>query len=80
MHNRTYGIVFDLIQCIIERNFNYATADTRRSYDKIKENLLKKHYKKVILILHSQGGIEGGLILDWLLAERQSLPISSRPL
>jgi hypothetical protein len=25
--------------------------------------------KKVVFILHSQGGIEGGLILDWLLAE-----------
>jgi hypothetical protein len=25
--------------------------------------------KKIVFILHSQGGIEGGLILDWLFAE-----------
>jgi len=32
---------------------------------------MKEEYNKVILILHSQGGIEGSLILDWLLTERQ---------
>ncbi|KAF2806620.1 uncharacterized protein BDZ99DRAFT_573365 [Mytilinidion resinicola] len=67
--NRTYGILFDLIQCIIERDFSYSTDDIRRSYATIKENLLDARYKKVILILHSQGGIEGAIILDWLLAE-----------
>jgi hypothetical protein len=27
------------------------------------------HYKKVVLIIHSQGGIEGSQILDWLLGD-----------
>ncbi|PVH98136.1 hypothetical protein DM02DRAFT_58764 [Periconia macrospinosa] len=69
VHNRTYGIIFDLIQCIIERNFCYATADIRRSYAVIREKLLDPKYTKLILIAHSQGGIEGSLILDWLLGE-----------
>ncbi|KAF1999458.1 hypothetical protein P154DRAFT_546248 [Amniculicola lignicola CBS 123094] len=69
VHNRTYGIIFDLIQCIIERNFVYPTLDIRNSYLLIKERLLQDHHKKVILLLHSQGGIEGGMILDWLLSE-----------
>lgn len=69
VHNRTYGIIFDLIQCIVERNFCYATQDIRRSYAVIREKLMEPDYTKIVLILHSQGGIEGSLILDWLLAE-----------
>ncbi|KAJ5921827.1 hypothetical protein N7516_009530 [Penicillium verrucosum] len=32
VHNRTAGIVFDLIECLIQRDFAYATDDIRRSY------------------------------------------------
>lgn len=71
VHNRTYGIIFDLLQCIVERDFCYGTADIRRSYVVIKESLLDERNKKLVLILHSQGGIQGGLILDWLLTERK---------
>lgn len=35
----------------------------------MKEALQDSRIKKVVFILHSQGGIEGGLILDWLFAE-----------
>jgi hypothetical protein len=35
----------------------------------IKKALYAPGVKKVVLILHSQGGIEGSMILDWLLAE-----------
>ncbi|KAJ5249630.1 hypothetical protein N7489_000040 [Penicillium chrysogenum] len=69
VHNRTAGIVFDLIECLIQRDFAYATGDIRRSYVLIKEALLDPECDKVVLLLHSQGGIEGGLILDWLLDE-----------
>jgi hypothetical protein len=63
------GIVFDIIECLIQRNFSYATSDVRDAYAIIKEDLMNPKYKKVILILHSQGGIEGGLVIDWLLDE-----------
>lgn len=43
--------------------------DVRDAYPIIKDALLSDRYKKVVLILHSQGGIEGGLIIDWLLDE-----------
>ncbi|KAJ5779940.1 hypothetical protein N7457_005100 [Penicillium paradoxum] len=69
VHNRTAGIVFDLLECLIQRDFAYATDDIRRSYALVKKALLDPECDKVVLILHSQGGIEGGLILDWLLDE-----------
>lgn len=61
--------MFDVIQCLIERNFTYPVQDVRTAYPEIKQALLDDKYKKVVLILHSQGGIEGGLIIDWLLDE-----------
>ncbi|KAI6088284.1 hypothetical protein F4821DRAFT_268998 [Hypoxylon rubiginosum] len=69
VHNRTDGIIFDVIECLIQRNFGYATSDVRAAYKIIKEKLYNPKYSKVIFILHSQGGIEGGLVLDWLLQE-----------
>lgn len=69
IHNETHGIVFDIIECLIQRNLNYATCDTRVCYRIVKEKLYSAKIRKVILILHSQGGIEGGLAVDWMLQE-----------
>ncbi|KAJ3551682.1 hypothetical protein NPX13_g11304 [Xylaria arbuscula] len=69
IHNRTDGIIFDVIECLIQRNFGYATSDVRLAYKILKEKLYNPQYSKVIFILHSQGGVEGGLVLDWLLQE-----------
>ena len=41
----------------------------RVCYRIIKEKIYNPQYSKVIFVLHSQGGIEGSLILDWLLQE-----------
>jgi hypothetical protein len=65
----SYGVVFDLVQCLIQRALLYATSDIRDCYVKVKKALYQPGVKKVVLILHSQGGIEGGMILDWLLDE-----------
>ncbi len=54
---------------MIQRNFGYATTDVRLCYSIIKETLYKPEYTKVVFILHSQGGIEGSLVIDWLLQE-----------
>ena len=54
---------------MVQRNFNYATKDVRVCYDIIKGLLYRPEFSKVVFILHSQGGIEGGLVLDWLLQE-----------
>lgn len=69
IHNKTWGIIFDVIECLIQRNFGYATRDVREAYKAVKEHLYNPGLSKVVFILHSQGGIEGGLVLDWLLQE-----------
>ncbi|TEA15054.1 hypothetical protein C8034_v002774 [Colletotrichum sidae] len=69
IHNQTSGILFDVVECLIQRNLGYATYDVRMCYRIVKEKLYNPQYSKVVFILHSQGGIEGGLVLDWLLQE-----------
>lgn len=69
IHNRTDGIIFDVIECLVQRNFTYATADVRVCYRHIKDLLYDPSKSKVVFILHSQGGIMGGMVLDWLLQE-----------
>ncbi|KAM3456393.1 hypothetical protein MY3296_001672 [Beauveria thailandica] len=69
IHNRTSGIIFDVIECLVQRNFSYATNDVRVCYKVVRDVLYDPSKTKVIFIMHSQGGIEGGLVLDWLLQE-----------
>lgn len=69
VHNRTDGVIFDVIECLVQRNLGYATNDVRVCYRIIKEKLYNPQFSKIVFILHSQGGIEGGLVLDWLLQE-----------
>lgn len=69
VHNRTDGVIFDVVECLIQRNLGYATNDVRVCYRIIKDKLYNPQYSKVVFVLHSQGGIEGGLVLDWLLQE-----------
>lgn len=68
IHNPTRGILFDLLECIVERTFSYATPSTRRIYTRLLTTINNPSYTKIILIMHSQGAIEGGLALDWLFA------------
>ncbi|KIW91583.1 uncharacterized protein Z519_07550 [Cladophialophora bantiana CBS 173.52] len=66
IHNQTRGIIFDVLECIIQRDLNFATLDIRTAYAAMVEILSDDNIQKVVLILHSQGAIEGGLVLDWL--------------
>lgn len=67
--NERDGILFDVLECLIQRNFGYATKDVRVCYRRIKETLYDPQFSKVVFILHSQGGIEGSMVIDWLLQE-----------
>jgi hypothetical protein len=69
IHNRTSGVIFDIFECLIQRNFSYATGDVRACYRLVKEKLYDPKLTKVIIIMHSQGAIVGGLVLEWLLQE-----------
>lgn len=63
------GIIFDVVQCLIQRALLYSNSNVRQCHVLIKKALYEPRIKKIVLILHSQGGIEGGMILDWLYDE-----------
>jgi hypothetical protein len=66
IHNRTYGVLGDLFECILQRNFNLFTEETRVCYEYVKAYATDPEVKKVILIAHSQGCIMASQILDQL--------------
>ncbi|RUP44114.1 hypothetical protein BC936DRAFT_149919 [Jimgerdemannia flammicorona] len=68
IHNRTFGLVFDLVECLLQRDFGYVTDDARQVYANVKNELLKKDVNKVVFIAHSQGGIIASMVVDRLLA------------
>lgn len=81
IHNRTRGIIFDVLEVIVQRTFGYFTPDVREVYADVLalvtervvdggsgDGVGRPRWKKIVLILHSQGAVEGGLVLDWLLA------------
>ncbi|RMY84471.1 hypothetical protein D0862_11412 [Hortaea werneckii] len=47
VHNPTAGLVFDLAQCLLERNFSYSTDDVRVAYKQIKDALVDSNYDKI---------------------------------
>ena len=69
IHNPTKGLLFDLIECLIQRDLDYKIQDIRQGRMQLRKALSSTTTKKVVLILHFQGGIEGSSILDWLLAD-----------
>lgn len=68
IHNSTFGVVFDLIECIIQRTFDYPTLDVRSAYKTISSMLLDDKITKLVVVAHSQGTIEAGMVIDWLIA------------
>ena len=54
IHNRTYGLVADILECLIQRVFDYKTLDVRVAHEQMKIILCDKTTSKVILIGHSQ--------------------------
>jgi hypothetical protein len=68
IHNSTYGIIFDVVECMIQRTFGYATLDIRLAYTSISETLKDPECTKLVVVCHSQGAIELSLVLDWIFA------------
>ncbi|KAL9109945.1 MAG: hypothetical protein Q9227_005468 [Pyrenula ochraceoflavens] len=69
VHNRTYGLIGDLTECVIQRAFGYYTKETRYAYEYVKAYCADPDVDKVVLIAHSQGGIMASNILDQLFAD-----------
>lgn len=66
IHNRTYGVLGDLFECIMQRAFALFTEETRVCYEYVKAYCTDPKVKKVIMIAHSQGCIMASQILDQL--------------
>lgn len=69
VHNQTYGTVFDLMECLVQRCFSYSTEDTRIIYRHLKGVLMNREITKVVVVAHSQGGIILSTALDSLFAD-----------
>ena len=66
IHNRSYGLLGDLAECLIQRSFAYQTEDVRVAEAYLKDQLEDDSIDKVVVIAHSQGGIQLALALDRL--------------
>ena len=76
IHNRTYGVLGDLFECITQRAFNLFTEETRICYEYIKAYCSDPEVKKVVLIAHSQGCIMASQILDQLYVDLPAEAVS----
>ncbi|KAK7516677.1 hypothetical protein IWZ03DRAFT_195100 [Phyllosticta citriasiana] len=69
IHNRTYGVLGDLVVCLFQRCFRYNTADVRCVYEMLKLQILEPGVDKVVLLAHGQGACVASLALDRMLLE-----------
>lgn len=69
VHNKTYGLPFDILECLIQRDFAHNSLDVRIAYDYVKACLCDPTVRKVVLIGHSQGGIIISMVIDELLKD-----------
>ena len=69
VHNQSYGIIGDIVECILQRCLDYKTMDVRVAFEVIKHVLADPGTKKVVLVAHSQGGIVASMVLDELFCE-----------
>jgi hypothetical protein len=76
IHNRTYGVLGDLFECILQRSFDLFTEETRVCYEYIKAYCADPEVKKVVMIAHSQGCIMASQILDQLYVDLPAEAVS----
>jgi hypothetical protein len=62
-------VILDLVECLIQRDLDYKTGDIRQGRAQLRAALAASTTKKVVLIVHSQGGIIASSIIDWLYGE-----------
>lgn len=69
IHSKTHGLVADMIECLVQRSFAYSTRNGRVAYEAVRACITDEDVERVVIIAHSQGGIEASLIVDRLLME-----------
>lgn len=64
------GFIFDLIQCILMRNFLHPTLECAPTlYARIVQALRSESKTKVVVVAHSQGAIITSLVLDQIIVD-----------
>lgn len=66
IQNRSYGILADVIECVIMRDFGYKNITVRLTYKFLKAELEDPLITKLVVIAHSQGRMILSLALDHL--------------
>lgn len=72
----SYGIIGDMIECLIQRSVGFSTMDVRCTYEYLKEQVLDATVNKIVVIAHSQGGITLSLALDRMFVEMPDQAVS----
>lgn len=65
IHNKSFGLVADILECLVQRCFAYKTQDVRTAYFGLKPYLKDAAVRKVVLVGHSQGGLIISLGMDF---------------
>ena len=65
IYNQTNGLLIDIVECVLQRNFNFYTGSVLNAAAVVEAALRAKN-GKVMLIGHSQGGIIVSLVVDHL--------------
>ncbi|KAL8678644.1 MAG: hypothetical protein Q9224_007100, partial [Gallowayella concinna] len=69
IHNQSFGLPSDLLECLLQRCLSYNTMDMRVACEIMKEFLEDEEVEKVVLVAHSQGGIIASMAVDALVTE-----------
>ncbi|KAI5789019.1 hypothetical protein EDC01DRAFT_747575 [Geopyxis carbonaria] len=82
IHNRTFGILLDLLQCASQRSLGLYTSCIRDTYQHLHDALTAHiddddddssndawRYDKIVVLAHSQGALVVSLAIDMLLAD-----------
>ncbi|GMK59610.1 hypothetical protein CspeluHIS016_0802160 [Cutaneotrichosporon spelunceum] len=67
--NRSYGLWFDLLECMMQRDLLLTTSDIRVGYKTVRKAVINPRYKRIVIIGHSQGGIIASAWADMLLTD-----------
>jgi len=75
-YRNSFGLIVDLMECLLQRCLSFNTMDCRVAYEYVKAWLADPTVSKVVLIGHSQGGIIASMVLDKLFGDLPTDSIS----
>ncbi|KAL8669836.1 MAG: hypothetical protein Q9168_005588 [Polycauliona sp. 1 TL-2023] len=69
IHNQSFGIIADILECMIQRCLSFKSMDVRVACEIVKGYLLDKEVERLVMVGHSQGGIIVSMVVDAMLTE-----------